>query len=116
MSTSKLLAGGGVRVADGSVTLVSDAGTLNKAAGRVTTEALTTAAEAAEAFTITNDQVTANSIILASISEYDGAGGPVISSVQPGAGSFVVNLINSSAATALDDSLSFDFVVLGQFV
>ena len=111
---SKLFAGAHIEATEATATLVSDAATLNKAAGRITTEELTTAAEGTETFTITNDQVTANSVVLAVISDYAGAGTPVLSQVNPGAGSFVVTVVNSSASTALDDPLVFDFAVIAE--
>lgn len=111
---SKLFAGGSFDATVATATLSSAAATLNKAAGRITTEALTTAAEATETFTITNDQVTANSVVLVVISEYAGNGTPVLAQVNPAAGSFVVTVVNSSAATALDAALKFDFVVLAE--
>lgn len=114
MSKSKLLAGGSFEATSATVTLVSAAGTLNKAAGRVTTEALTTAAEATETFTITCDQVDVGSVVAVVISEYAGAGTPVLSQVNPADGSFVVTIVNSSASTALNAALKFDFVVLGE--
>lgn len=111
---SKILSGGFIEATSATATLSSDAATLNKAAGRITSEALTTAAEAVETFTITNDQVTANSFVLAGISSYAGAGTPVISQVNPAAGSFVVTVVNSSASTALNAALVFDFAVLAE--
>lgn len=111
---SKLFAGGAFDATSATATLSSAAATLNKAAGRITTEALTTAAEATETFTITNDQVTANSVVLVVISSYAGAGTPVVSQVNPADGSFVVTVVNSSASTALDDPLVFDFAVVGE--
>lgn len=114
MSASKLLAGGSFEATSATATLSSAAATLNKAAGRITTEALTTANDGIESFTITNSQVTANSVVLAVISSYAGAGIPVILDVNPAAGSFVVRVANVHDTAALDDPLVFDFVVLGE--
>jgi hypothetical protein len=111
---SDLFAGGTLSDDNASVTLVSDAGTLNKSLGRVTSEALTTAAEAVEAFVVTNSKVTANSVIFASVRNYAGAGTPVVANITAAAGSFTVELLNSSASTALNAAVVFDFAVLGE--
>ncbi len=87
--------------------------TINALAGTITTEALTTAAGAEAAYTVTNNKVTASSIVLVSVA--DGTNTTVaamVASVTPAAGSFVVVLSNLHAAAALNGTLKINFVVI----
>jgi hypothetical protein len=94
-----------------TVTLSSNAGTLSKVYGTITTESQTTAAGDFTEFVITNSLVTANSIVLAVISEYNGSGSPVINIVNPAAGSFTITVANLAPADALDDALTIKYIV-----
>ncbi len=114
--SSTIFSGGELRGENAKVTLVADAGTLNKSLGRVTTETLTTAAEGVEAFVITSDKVTADSVVACFLRSYTGAGTPLIGQITVADGSFTVELVNSSAATALNAAAEFDFAVLGEIV
>lgn len=99
-----------------SATASSSAATLNTRVGSITSEALTTAALGTETLTITNSEVTANSIVLVVPTAYTGTlatdGIPVITKVTASAGSFVVLITNVHAANALDGTVTFKFVVL----
>lgn len=91
------------------VTLSSNAGTLSKVYGTITTESLTTAAGSAQALTITNTLCTADSMVTAVISGYSGTGIPVISKITPASGSFVITVHNVAAAAALNAALTIKF-------
>lgn len=97
----------------GIVTGSSGAATLNKAAGVVTTESLTTAAGATFTETLTNSFVKADSVVVASVTT-TGTGEPVISKVTPAAGSVVIVVRNNHAATAFNAALKIAFVVFPQ--
>lgn len=106
-------AGGEIEVDDGTATASSSAATLSKMAGKITTESLTTAAQAAETLTITNTLVAATDIIIGSVANGDNSQGvPVVGRITAGAGSFTVTLENQHASQALNGTLVFSFVVL----
>lgn len=96
----------------GTKTAAAGAATLSALQGKITTEALTTAAAAAYALTLTNDQIAAGDIVLASVAYGTAtAGVPVISRVTPAAGSVVIVISNEAGAAALDGTLVVSFVV-----
>jgi hypothetical protein len=104
---------GGVIDADsGTVTLSTNAGTVSKMAGVITTESLTTAAGSAQALTITNTLCASTSIILVTRSGGTSAGGTPIIKAVPGAGSFVITLDNKHASAAFDGTFILSFLLI----
>lgn len=100
-------------VDNGTATAASSAATLNKLAGKITSESLTTAAGAAETLTITNDQVAAADIVLCSVANGDNAAGiPMIGRVTPGAGSFTVTVENQHGTNAFNGTVVVSFFVI----
>lgn len=87
--------------------------TLNAIIGKVTTEALTTAQNVDYTLTITNNQVTAADVVMASLAwGTNSQATPAIVRVTPGAGSIVIVIRNMhSAATALNGTLVVSFEV-----
>lgn len=87
--------------------------TMNAIIGKVTTEALTTAQNTDYTLTITNNQVTAADVVVASLAwGTNSQATPVITRVTPGAGTITVIVRNMhSAATALDGTLVISFEV-----
>lgn len=84
--------------ATGAVTLVTNAGTLSAPTGKITTEALTTAAGASQALTITNAAVVPTDIILVTRNGgTDTTNSQTINAVA-GTGSYVITLTNPGAA------------------
>jgi len=84
------------------------AATLNAAYGVVTTESLTTAAGATFTETITNDDVAATDICLASVTTA-GTGAPAIIKTTPAAGSLVITVQNVHAAAAFNAVIKIAF-------
>jgi len=89
--------------------------TVNASAGRITTVALTTAANVAEApFTVTNSYVLADSVIIATVTGYSGAtitnDLPQIYIDDVVAGSFRVIVGNGGSGT-LDGTVTISFVI-----
>lgn len=114
-STAILRPPGGIVLGSGTKTATATAGaaTLNKLSGKVTTEALTTAAGATYTLTLTNSTVAAADIVLASFTNgSNSAGSPHIQRITPGAGSIAFTLRNSDAAAALNGTLVVSFVVI----
>lgn len=95
----------------GTGTCVTNAVTINKRNGRISTESLTTAAGATQAITLTNDRIAAASNIVGSIALYAGTGLPIIKSIVCSAGSAVITLHNAHGAAALNDVVRIDFII-----
>jgi hypothetical protein len=89
--------------------------TLNASAGKITTVALTTAANAVEAaFTVTNSYVAADSVIIATVTGYSGSTTtndlPQVYIDDVVAGSFNVIVGNGGSGT-LDGTVTISFVI-----
>lgn len=94
-----------------SATASAGAATLNKSAGTITTEALTTATGAYYTLTVTNSDVGPADQVFASVAYGTAtAGSPVIVTVTPKAGSFVVVIRNPDTA-AFNGTLKVSFAV-----
>jgi len=95
-------------------TAASGAVTLNSKLGTITTEALTTAQNAIYTLTITNSEITADSVCFASVTDGTNTQGtPMIVRVTPSAGSLVVTVQNKHAtAEALNGTLNVSFVAI----
>lgn len=94
----------------GTATATAGAATLANRAGKVTSEALTTAAAALYTLTITNSAVAATDICLASVANGTSTTGvPAISRVQPAAGQLVVTVQNIAASAALNGTIVVSF-------
>lgn len=104
----------------GTGTTSSNALTLNKESGIITTESLSTAADASQVITITNNTVAANSRVRAGIQAYSGAfstnGIPVLNVDDVAAGSFKLVVSNAHSANALSGTLAIQFEVLPPLV
>lgn len=89
------------------------AATLNKNAGVITSEALTTAAGATYTLTLTNSTIAAADQVFASVAYGTAtAGMPCITRVTPAAGSVVIIVQNIHASAALDGTIKIAFMVL----
>jgi len=96
----------------GSATSTAGAATINKSAGQITTEALTTAAGASYTMTLTNSLIAATSIVLATVGKGTATTGePVVQFVTPAAGSAVILVRNVAASAALDGTITINFAV-----
>lgn len=98
---------------NGTATATSGAATLDKAAGVVTSESLTTAASGYYTLTITNTVVAATDLVFASVSNGTNTGGtPAVTTVTPASGSVVVVVENTAAATAFSGTIKIAFWVV----
>lgn len=96
-----------------TATATAGAATLNKSSGKVTSEALTTAAGATYTLTITNSTVAAADIVLASVAfGTSTTGTPTVSRVTPGAGSLVIIVRNADASAAFNGTIVVSYAVL----
>lgn len=101
--------GKGTKTATGA----AGAATLNKPSGKITTEALTTAAGVTYTLTLTNSEIAAADIVQVTVALGTATTGmPTIATVKPAAGSVVVIVQNIHASAALNGTLVFSFLVL----
>lgn len=105
----------GVVIDTGTKTATATAGaaTLNKLSGRVTSEALTTAAGADYTLTLTNSAIAAADHVLVSVgSGTNTTVGLALDGVKAAAGSVVILVRNTHATAALNGTILVDFVVI----
>lgn len=96
-----------------TATASSNAATIDKQSGVVTSEALTTAGLAGFTLTLTNALIAATSIVLASVANgTNSQGTPVMGLITPGAGSATIIVRNVHATQALNGTLVISFLVL----
>ncbi len=97
-----------------TATATAGAATLNKSSGVVTTESLTTAQDALYTLTLTNSEVAAASVVVASLANGTNTqGSPMIEKITPAAGSVVITVRNRHAsAEALNGTLKIAFAVI----
>ena len=99
--------------AAGTVTAAAGAATLAAYNGTVTSEALTTAAAADYVLTLTNSRVLVGSRVFASCDNgTNTTEGMAINRVTPAAGSVVIRVRNTHAATAWNGTIKINFYVL----
>lgn len=104
--------GGTIIVDEGTANASALAATVNKMAGVVTTNSVTTANGDSFNLTITNSVVATNDIVLCSVENgTNSAGSPVIGLVTVNAGSFVVQVHNIHASADFNGTLKISFVV-----
>lgn len=97
----------------GTATSTAGAATVNKQAGVITTEALTTAAAAAYAFTLTDSRITTSSIVLLQLMGGTNTTRGLELRAIPGSGSATLSIYNNNVAgSALNGTLIFGFVVI----
>jgi hypothetical protein len=92
-------------------TSTANAATSNTFAGRIVTEAVTTAAGANYTMTLTNSLVTATSIVQAAVQSGTNTRGPIsIFSITPAAGTVVI-LVRNNGTLALNGTLIISWQV-----
>lgn len=99
----------------GTKTAAASAGaaTLSKSSGVITSEALTTAAGASYALTLTNTKIAAADLVFASVQYGTSTTGiPVVSTITPGAGSVVIKIENNDLAAAFNGTIKISFFVV----
>lgn len=100
----------------GTKTAAATAGaaTLNKASGKITSEALTTAQNLFYTLTLTNSKIAAADMVFASVANGTNTQGtPMIEKITPAAGSVVIRVCNKHAtAEALNGTIVVSFLVV----
>jgi len=106
-----MAAGSRIILDKGASATVGFAVTISKNAGVITTEALTTAGGASQAITLTNTLIGASSVILCQVQGGTNTTQNITLVAVPGIGSAVITIYNNTAATALNGTIIFSFVV-----
>lgn len=89
------------------------AATLNKNAGVITSESLTTAAGSSYVLTLTNSQIAAGDQVFASVQLGSSTQGtPTVTTVAPSSGSVVVTIKNNELTNALNGTVKVTFLVV----
>lgn len=107
----------GLSIAKKTVTQATSVTTdvsIDATAGVITTFASTLAAGGTEVFSVLNNKVDANSVIIVNIVNYTGATGVPVVEIDGGAGSgtFDVVVRNIDGASALDGSVAVSFLIV----
>lgn len=99
--------------ASGTASATTGAATLNKIKGKITSEALTTAAAADYTLTLTNSEIAAADLVLVSVANgTNTTEGLAVNRVQPAAGSAVIHIRNTHASAALNGTIVISFMVV----
>ena len=93
------------------ITSITTAVTVNAHNGTITTVSSTLAGAANTSFTVNNSKVTTASKILLTVDSTT-AGIPILVTNTIANGSFVIKIINASAATALNSTLKISYLIL----
>ncbi len=96
----------------GTVTTSSFAGTVNTQAGIVTTDALTTAAGASQAVTITNNKVSAGDVVVVTRTGGTSTTGTLEINAVCTANTLTITLTNRHAAAAFNGTMILSFIVV----
>lgn len=109
LNASQLSLGKGTQTASAT----AGAATLHQPQGKITSEALTTAAAANYTLTLTNEKIVATDLVFVSVAYGTAtAGTPVVSRVTPAAGSVVIVIKNDHASAAFDGTLVVSYFVV----
>lgn len=99
--------------AEGTASATAGAATLNAGRGKITSEALTTAAGAVYTLTLTDSRIAAADLVFASVANGTNTQGvPAVGRVSPAAGSVAIEIRNEHASQALNGTLVISFFVI----
>lgn len=99
--------------ASGTATAVTNAGTINTRVGKLTSEALVTAAGAAQVLTINSTAIAAADIVQASVANgTNTTGTPIVGRVTPASGSVAIEVRNIASAAAFNGTVIVSFSAL----
>lgn len=101
-----------LKLGAGTGTASSNAVTINRAAGVITTEALTTAAGATQAITLTSNKILAGDAVMAVVDPGASTGTPTVANVAVSASTAVVLIQNIHASVALNAAVKVYFMVI----
>jgi hypothetical protein len=94
------------------LTNISTAVSINASAGVITTVSSTLAPDNVATFTVNNNKVDTDSIIVANICDFDGLGVPLIFVKDVAAGSFKIVIRNIHGVDSFNNVIKINFAVL----
>lgn len=102
---------------EGSATSTAHAATINSNGGQITTESLTTAHAAEYTMTVTDANISAASVVVASVANAAASGNttaPIsVAEITPAAGSCTINILNGHASAALNGKIVISYAIVG---
>lgn len=101
-----------LKLGAGTGTASSNAVTINRAAGVITTETLTTAAGATQVITLTSNKIRAGDMVFAIVDPATSTGTPSIANVAVSASTAAILVKNIHASVALNAAIKIYFLVL----
>lgn len=97
----------------GTGAATAGAATLNKAAGKITSESITTAAAALYTLTLTNSEIAAADLVFASVANGTNTqGSPIVEKVTPSATGVTILVRNAHASQAFNGTIVISFLVV----
>lgn len=112
ITTLNIGTGGKIKADAGAGTAVSNALTISKMAGVITTEALTTAGAGSQAIVLTNTLIAAGDIILLTLAGGTNTVKNITFQAVATANTGTITVYNNTAATALNGTLIINFLVI----
>lgn len=112
ITTLNIATGGKIKGDVGTGTAVSNALTISKMAGVITTEALTTAGGANQAIVLTNTVIAAGDVILITLAGGTNTTKNITLQAVATANTGTITIYNNTAATALNGTLIINFLVI----
>jgi hypothetical protein len=96
----------------GTAAATAGAATCNDLVCQITTESLSTAAGAEYTLTLTNNKIAAGDLVFASVDAGSSAGTPGIGGCTVTAGQVIITVTNLNAATAFNNTLKVNVLVV----
>ncbi len=115
-NVSVSMKGKGTGIADigdsNTASATAGAATCNSQKGTITSEALTTAAGSDYVLTLTNNKISATSLVFVSVDNgTNTTEGLAVNRVTPGSGSVVIRIRNTHASSALNGTIKINFFI-----
>lgn len=105
-------AGGALNADTSTATASGGTATLNKMAGKVTTNSMATSPLNSFTLTILNSTVAATDIVLATIGNFATTGIPVLINVTPSSGGITCSIFNADTITSFNGTVVVSFLVI----
>lgn len=101
-----------LKLGSGTGTCASNAVTLNRAAGVITTEALTSAAGTTYTCTLTSSKIQSGDVVIATVDPNGSTGQPILLNAAVSSGSVAFIVKNIDASAALNAAVKIRFIVV----
>lgn len=105
-------AGGAINADTSTATASGGTATLNKMAGKVTTNTMTTSPLNAFTLTLLNSTIAAGDIVLATIGNFSTAGIPILIQTTPSSGACTFGIFNADSSNSFNGTVVVSFLVI----